>query len=630
MNRNTLPASDAETRPDPAREAGPLRPAVFAALALIVVTALLGLSMLDGEPTGESLAPAANPHPAWLWLGGLVAGMLMAGIAACWWRAERRANRNAGALADLAQVNAGLRQMVEARETQLAAHRQINGWVYWEQDAHGIYRVIDTGTDPSLARFRQLLGVTRETGIRVDEPARWHRTASLIERRQPFGELFSRRALADGSEIEVEECGGPRYDANGRFTGYAGLIRERRDMPASVSQFDLGALAAIPLPVVILEARINQWRLAWANAATSTLTGLNALELGSIDPQRWIVPDRTADGAARPSLAESLDAEQGCRLPAAILNRFGESTPAQLVIEPQPGPGGRPLRLALIDTISPECARLRMLAAGSEEARREQAARALELEVTARELESFSHTVSHDLRAPLRVVDGFGRILLEDFAKDMPEDARGHLERILAAAGRMNEMIDALLAMARISSQRVAPEPVDLSAIAHSVFDELRQLDPERRVRFEIVGRMQCRGDRILLRIVLENLLGNAWKYTSRRDEARIVFDSELVEGVTVYRVSDNGTGFDMSMAGDLFQIFRRLHSASEFEGTGIGLATVQRIIRRHGGRIWAESEHGAGARFSFTLWDRPALELDTRPPSIPAETGRPAIGRAG
>src|SRR5690606_24105244 len=127
------------------------------------------------------------------------------------------------------------------------------------------------------------------------------------------------------------------------------------------------------------------------------------------------------------------------------------------------------------------------------------------------------------------------------------------------------------------------------------------------------------RGDRILLRIVLENLLGNAWKYSSRRDEAHIVFDSELVEGVTVYRVSDNGTGFDMGMADELFQIFRRLHSANEFDGTGIGLATVQRIIRRHGGRIWAESERGAGARFLFTLWDRPALDLDARPPSIPS-----------
>src|SRR5690606_32156677 len=145
----------------------------------------------------------------------------------------------------------------------------------------------------------------------------------------------------------------------------------------------------------------------------------------------------------------------GYRLPATILNRFGEPTPAQLVVEPQPGPGGRPLRIVLIDTISPECARLGNLAAGSEEARREQMARSLELEVTARELQSFSHTVAHDLRGPLRVVDGFARILLGDFAPAMPADARGHLDRILAAAQRMNEMIDALLAMARISTQRV-------------------------------------------------------------------------------------------------------------------------------------------------------------------------------
>lgn len=599
-------------------------------LALLAVGALVGLSVLDARPPDDVPEFAADPHPGWFWLGGLVAGGLVVAAGALWWRAERRAGHHAARAAELAQVSAGLRQMVEAREAQLAVHRQINGWVYWEQDADGVYRVVEPGSDPALARFRQLLGSTRETGIRVDDPAQWHRTARLIERRQSFGELYSRRALADGSEIEVEECGGPRYDVDGRFLGYAGLIRERRDGSGTVSQFDLGALAAIPFPVAILETRMGEWRLAWANAATSTLTGLNALELGSIDPARWIVPGKAAEGAARPSLAQALDSEQGNRLAAAILNRFGESIPAQLVIEPQPGPGGRPMRIALIDTVTPECARLRQLAAGSEEARREQAARSLELEVTGRELESFSYTVSHDLRAPLRVVDGFARILLEDFPESMPEDAQGHLRRILSAAQRMNEMIDALLAMARISTQPVSPEPVDLSAIAHSVFDELRQLDPKRRVRFEIIGRMQCRGDRILLRIVLENLLGNAWKYTSRRDEAHIVFDSELVEGVTVYRVADNGTGFDMEMAGELFQIFRRLHTASEFEGTGIGLATVQRVIRRHGGRIWAESERGAGARFYFTLWDRPALGADAMAARIPAEPTRSVIIKTG
>ncbi len=599
-------------------------------LALLAAGALVGLSVLDTRPSDEVPAFAEDPHPGWIWLGGLFAGGLMMTAGALWWRAERRATRHAARAAELAQVNAALRQMVEAREGQLAVHRQINGWVYWEQDADGVYRVIEPGPDPALARFRQLLGSTRETGIRVDDPANWHRAARLIERRQTFADLYSRRALADGSEIEVEECGGPRFDADGRFIGYAGLIRERRELASSVSQFDLGALAAVPFPVAILETRMGEWRLAWANAATSTLTGLNALELGSIDPARWIVPGKSAEGAARPTLAEALDAEQGSRLSAAILNRFGESIPAQLMIEPQPGPGGRPMRIALIDTVTPECNRLRTLAAGSEEALREQAARSLELEVTGRELESFSYTVSHDLRAPLRVVDGFARILLEDFGGSMPDDAQGHLRRILSAAQRMNEMIDALLAMARISTQPVTPEPVDLSAIAHSVFDELRQLDPKRRVRFEIIGRMQCRGDRILLRIVLENLLGNAWKYTSRREEAHIVFDSELVEGVTVYRVADNGTGFDMEMAGELFQMFRRLHTASEFEGTGIGLATVQRVIRRHGGRVWAESERGAGARFYFTLWDRPALAADPVARQVPSDTTRSIIIKTG
>src|SRR5690606_11811571 len=178
-----------------------------------------GLSLLDARPQDEGLALVEDPHPAWFWLGGLVAGGLMVAATACWWRAERRVVRNAARIDELAQVNVGLRQMIEARETQLAVHRQINGWVYWEQDAEGVYRVMAAGADPALARFRQLLGATRETGIRVDEPARWHHAARLIERRQSFGELYSRRALADGSEIEVEECGAPRYDGEGRSTG---------------------------------------------------------------------------------------------------------------------------------------------------------------------------------------------------------------------------------------------------------------------------------------------------------------------------------------------------------------------------------------------------------------------------
>src|SRR5690606_13981074 len=260
MNRTSSPASVGEPGPGDARETLSLRPIVFMVLALLAVGALVGLSVLDARPPDDVPEFAADPHPGWFWLGGLVAGGLVVAAGALWWRAKRRAGHPAARAAELAQVRAGLRPMVEARAAQLAGHRQIHGWVYWEQDADGVYRVVEPGSDPALARVRQLLGSTRETGIRVDDPAQWHRTARLIERRQSFGELYSRRALADGSEIEVEECGGPRYDVDGRFLGYAGLIRERRDGSGTVSQFDLGALAAILFPVAILETRTGARR----------------------------------------------------------------------------------------------------------------------------------------------------------------------------------------------------------------------------------------------------------------------------------------------------------------------------------------------------------------------------------
>ena len=223
--------------------------------------------------------------------------------------------------------------------------------------------------------------------------------------------------------------------------------------------------------------------------------------------------------------------------------------------------------------------------------------------------ESFGTLVSHDLRAPIRVVEGFTRIVKEDYAAVLDRIGIDHLDRVLGAAARMNHMIDALLALSKLSSQPLQRVPVDLSQLAGYIVADLRRLTPRHEVAVEIEPGLRTVGDPTLLRMVLENLLGNAWKYTANTRAARVAFTSHADEPAT-FTVRDNGAGFDMRYADRLFGAFQRLHSASEFPGTGVGLASVRRIVRRHGGEVRAEGAPDRGASFHFSL---PTNELETR-----------------
>ena len=249
----------------------------------------------------------------------------------------------------------------------------------------------------------------------------------------------------------------------------------------------------------------------------------------------------------------------------------------------------------------------------TEKARRDLEDANRELEATNRELEAFSYSVSHDLRAPLRSIDGFSQILLEDYADELDEDGKDYLSRVRAATQRMGRLIDDLLGLSRVTRGTMNRERVNLSALAEEVAEDLREARPERTVEFSAQEGLEVWGDSRLLRVALENLIGNAWKFTEKEPEARVEFgvDEELSRKgrVPVYYVRDNGAGFEMAYADKLFGAFQRLHGSDEFEGTGIGLATVQRIVHRHGGRVWAEGEVGRGATFYFTL--RPGLQLD-------------------
>jgi signal transduction histidine kinase len=215
---------------------------------------------------------------------------------------------------------------------------------------------------------------------------------------------------------------------------------------------------------------------------------------------------------------------------------------------------------------------------------------------------SFSYTLSHDLRAPVRVVEGFTRIVKEDYGTVLDRVGNDHLDRVLGAAARMNQMIDALLAMARLSTQPLARQSVNLSRLAQFVIDDLRRGAPERGIEVAVEPDLIVTGDPTLLRQLLENLLGNAWKYTQRSLEPRLSLTASQIDGRRTFVVRDNGAGFDMRGVDRLFGLFQRLHSASDFPGTGVGRASVKRIVNRPGGRIWAEAEPGKGASFYFTL----------------------------
>lgn len=228
--------------------------------------------------------------------------------------------------------------------------------------------------------------------------------------------------------------------------------------------------------------------------------------------------------------------------------------------------------------------------------------RTAQLEAANKELGAFGHSVSHDLRAPLRHIGEFSRLLLEEHAQDLDSRARHYLDRIRAGTHRMEQLIEDLLSLSRVTLGEMASEEVNLSDLAHAIVADLQKSQPKRLVEFIIAPGLIARGDTRLLRVALENLLGNAWKYTSKHPTARIEVGTTTHENRVAFFVKDDGAGFDMAYAGRLFAAFQRLHSVAEFEGTGIGLATVQRIVHRHGGRVWVEAAVEHGATFYFTL----------------------------
>jgi PAS domain S-box-containing protein len=239
------------------------------------------------------------------------------------------------------------------------------------------------------------------------------------------------------------------------------------------------------------------------------------------------------------------------------------------------------------------------------------AERTAQLQAANKELEAFSYSVSHDLRAPLRHIDGFSLALLEDYGDKLDAVGQGYLQQVRGASQEMAQLIDDVLELARVTRSEMRREIVHLSELADRILHQMQATEPTRTVSVKVEAGLATYGDKRLLKIVLVNLLGNAWKFTSKRENAAITFAGEHKNDETVFFVRDNGAGFDMTFADKLFGAFQRLHMANEFEGTGIGLATIQRIVHRHGGRVWAEGSVNEGATFYFTLPDSKAKGND-------------------
>jgi PAS domain S-box-containing protein len=438
-----------------------------------------------------------------------------------------------------------------------------------------------------------------ETDREIDGPARVLAVAAASGRCGDEGP----RVRKDGSQFWAEAVVTAIRGAGGELVGYAEVLRDltkqrQAEAERRAQEERFRALArAMPDAIVTADQRGT---ISYANHAAAELFGVAAVDLVG-QPLTELMPERMR-GAHRAGLARLLATGQARILGRTIDLPALRSDGTELDVEMSLASWSARGELSFAAIIRDVSERKRI--AATLEQRTEQ------LEAANRELEAFSYSVAHDLRAPLRGMSGFAEMLLEDHSAALDAEAIGYLTRIRMNTTRMAGLIDALLGLSRLSRSELQLQPVDLTAVARSVVRQLTMAEPDREVAAEVADGMRATADARLARTVLENLIGNAWKFTGRSRSPRIAVGSS--DGRTFF-VRDNGAGFDAARATKLFSPFERLHSADQFPGTGIGLATVQRIVHRHGGRIWAEARVDAGATFFFTLAPGPPGSRDPR-----------------
>jgi PAS domain S-box-containing protein len=409
----------------------------------------------------------------------------------------------------------------------------------------------------------------------------------------------------DGRHLLVNVVVTALRDSQREVTGFLGVatdITERKRLDEALRRSEESLRVTLDSIGEAVLAMDIQGRVTRLNPVAEKLLGFTHVEaLGlRVDEVLHIINEETRRPAVIPVDSVLAPGEiHGLAKQTTLVARDGTERPIAHTAAPIRDKDGRSLGVVLVFRDVTEDRQIR-----------QELVRAKDVaEASNRELGAFSYSVAHDLRAPLRSIDGFSQALLDDCSEQLDEDGRKYLRFLRESAQLMAQLIDDMLTLSRVTRSELHREQVDLSALARAAHARLVRAEPGRALEVVIQSGLSAHGDPRLLAVVFDNLLGNAWKFSMKRAGARIEFGTDSLAGERSYFIRDNGAGFDMAYAGKLFSAFQRLHAAEDFEGTGIGLATVKRIIHRHDGRVWAEGEVGVGAVFHFTLGSEERLE---------------------